>query len=204
MKFLNLILCLFVMCSFSQMTFAAEKLATTQSSSEKSATAQNLEEKSATVQTAEKVIDPKESEIALNLDGPKKSDSQDHPLLKMILTLSVLCFLMGGAYFFIRRQESRRRDKAVTQIKVLTQHYLGPKKSLAIVRVAGESILIGVTDHNISMIKSLSLLDEDIPQETPVQFATELKNAEMTEDEEFSIHKVKDAVSNRLRNMRSL
>lgn len=169
-----------------------------------SASAEDKPVEKVDVQQEVKLPEQKESEIALNLDGPKKSESQDHPLLKMMLTLSVLCVLMGGAYVFIRRQEKNRREKAVTQIKVLTQHYLGPKKSLAIVRVAGESILIGVTDHNISMIKSLSLLDEDIPQETPIQFSTELKNAEMTEDEEFSIHKVKDAVNSRLRNMRSL
>ena len=62
------------------------------------------------------------------------------------------------------------------QIKVLSQHYLGPKKSLVIVRVAGESILVGVTDSNISMIKSLALIDDEVPVETPKNFADALNS----------------------------
>ncbi|MGE3758789.1 MAG: flagellar biosynthetic protein FliO, partial [Pseudobdellovibrionaceae bacterium] len=104
-----------------------------------------------------------------------------------------------------------------TQIKVLTQHYLGPKRSLAIVRVAGESVLIGVTDHNISMIKSLALLDEEIPEEVPENFnkamlgtgATRVNFSDaMTGDveegaEEFSIGTVKDVIRSRLKGMRN-
>ena len=42
---------------------------------------------------------------------------------------------------------------------------------MAIIRVAGESILIGVTDSHISMIKSLSLIDDEVPSEVPQKFA---------------------------------
>jgi flagellar protein FliO/FliZ len=100
----------------------------------------------------------------------------------------------------------------------LTQHYLGPKKSLAIIRVAGESILIGVTDTNINMIKSLALLDDEVPEEihsnnfadlfggvpsTSAKATADSESADADPEEEFSIRGVKDVVSKKLKGMRS-
>ena len=120
--------------------------------------------------------------------------------------------LLGLGYYFAKRY-GRPGNSKQTQIKVLTQHYLGPKKSLAIVRVAGESILIGVTDQNISMIKSLALLDDEIPENiTNASFeATLNEKKEMSlgqkevpgpaTGEEFSIRHIKDVVSLKLKGM---
>jgi flagellar protein FliO/FliZ len=144
------------------------------------------------------------------------------------LTLSILGVVGTGAFIFLRKYSVPKEKKHQTQIKVLQQHYLGPKKSLAIVRVAGESILVGITDHNISMIKSLSLLDDEVPEEAPKSFGkvmgkmeqadfSEDDNAdepaarvsfksrakEMDADEEFAISGIKDIVSKRLKGMRS-
>jgi flagellar protein FliO/FliZ len=105
----------------------------------------------------------------------------------------------------MRKTPSKRNS----QVKILTQHYLGPKKSLAIIRVAGESMLIGVTDQNINLIKTLALLDEEIPQDTPKDFSKSLDksmNEFSSEDEteEFSFSKIKDFVSGRLKNMKEI
>ncbi|MGZ3775008.1 MAG: FliO/MopB family protein [Pseudobdellovibrionaceae bacterium] len=170
-----------------------------------------------------------ESEIPLNLDSHKKSSSEEGGIFRILFTLSMLGLVGTGAYFFIRKYSVPTDRKHQTQIKVLQQHYLGPKKSLAIVRVAGESILIGVTEHNISMIKSLSLLDDEIPDEAPKNFdkvldkkdwdskiefessaekgasaAGKRKTKELDADEEFAISGIKDIVSKRLKGMRSL
>jgi flagellar protein FliO/FliZ len=112
----------------------------------------------------------------LNLDGGKKAASDGTGWFRILLTLSMLGVVGTGAYIFIKKQSVPKDRKHQTQIKVLQQHYLGPKKSLAIVRVAGESILIGVTDHNISMIKSLALLDDEIPEEAPKSFGKVMGN----------------------------
>ncbi len=120
--------------------------------------------------------------------------------------------LGGGVFWFLKKYAVPKGVKSQTQIKVLQQHYLGPKKSLAIVRVAGESILIGVTDSNITMIKSLSLLDDEVPEETPATFSKILSSSknETTKDdsrddsEDFSFGGIKDKVSKRLRGMRDL
>ncbi|AFY02922.1 FliO/MopB family protein [Bdellovibrio bacteriovorus] len=170
----------------------------------------------------------KESEILLNLESNKKAASEGGGLFRILFTLSMLGVVGTGAFFFLRKYKVPKAMKHQTQIKVLQQHYLGPKKSLAIVRVAGESILIGVTDHNISMIKSLSLLDDEVPEEAPQSFGKVLgqsnsKNVDFDDtaaeeetppsrkrsakdldlDEEFAISGIKDIVSKRLKGMRS-
>ncbi len=177
-----------------------------------------------------KVDTRKESEIPLNLDGNKKASAEGGGF-RILLTLSLLGVVGTGAFIFLKKYSVPKDRKHQTQIKVLQQHYLGPKKSLAIVRVAGESILIGVTDYNISMIKSLSLLDDEVPEEAPKSFGNVLggfgknndasfdeneeaadetprKNnkraaKDLDSDEEFAISGIKDIVSKRLKGMRS-
>nr|BFD64230.1 hypothetical protein BdHM001_29110 [Bdellovibrio sp. HM001]BFD68424.1 hypothetical protein HAGR004_34460 [Bdellovibrio sp. HAGR004] len=173
-----------------------------------------------------KVDNRKESEILLNLESKKTASNEGSGVFRILFTLSLLGIVGTGAYFFLKKYKIPRAMKHQTQIKVLQQHYLGPKKSLAIVRVAGESILIGVTDHNISMIKSLSLLDDEVPEEAPQSFGKVLGQSaqdadfdetaeevpaprkrsakDMDLDEEFAISGIKDIVSKRLKGMRSL
>lgn len=185
-------------------------------------------------QTSESVEKPavdnrKESEIPLNLEKDKKATAEGSGVFRILFTLSILGLLGTGAFFFLRKYKVPRAMKTQTQIKVLQQHYLGPKKSLAIVRVAGESLLIGITDQNISMLKSLSLLDDEVPEEAPQNFGKVLgvlNNAkagfidaaddiepvanskkkvakDLDADDEFAISGIKDIVSKRLKGMRS-
>jgi flagellar protein FliO/FliZ len=134
---------------------------------------------------------------------------------RAISVIGVMLVLILGCFVAVKRYAQKGNKKNTgMEIKFLTQHYLGPKKSLAVIRVAGESILIGMTEHNISHIKTLSLLDEDIPQDVAKDFDQELsksvrlsaqKKAESpAENEDFSFSGIKDIVSSRLKNMRSL
>lgn len=159
-----------------------------------------------------------ESEIPLKLEKASTSQEQTSQSGKLFLTLFVLVG-MGGAGLFLARKYafSNKIHKSNTQIKVLSQHHLGAKKSLAIIRVAGESILIGVTDQNISMIKSLSLIDDEVPAETPQSFAATMalgdgeqvvQSKEITElasevEDDFSFAGIKSNVSQKLKSMRN-
>lgn len=130
------------------------------------------------------------------------------------VTLAVGIILMIGGFVLMRRWVRKKVGKgSPLQIKIIGQHYLGPKKSLAVVRVAGESILIGITDHNISCIKALSLLDEELPApDEKLQFSESLMKeteSEFVEDEgeNFSVTaltEIKDRVSTRLRDLKEL
>ena len=161
-----------------------------------------------------------ESEIPLKIAETTNAVAQTGQSGKLILTLLVLVGMFAAAYYLIKKYAySNKINKSNMQIKVLSQHHLGAKKSLAIIRVAGESILIGVTDQNISMIKSLALIDDEIPAEVSQKpFATNLTDLESAEsdqlasmtqmneqeiEDEFSFSGLKTNVSKKLKSMRT-
>lgn len=159
------------------------------------------------------ISNTKESEILVKLDGKKADTATQESGMRLILTFSILGILGCGGYFLIRKYRfSNLNVSRANEIKVLTQHHLGPKRSIALVRVAGESMLIGVTDHNINLIKSLSLLDEEIPEMTPRRFESvfDSRTGEVNDlgqsgqEDDFSISGIKDFVSKRLKNMRNI
>ncbi len=119
-----------------------------------------------------------ESEIPVFIDKAEAKKASGPNLEKLVMTLFVVCALLGAALFGLKRWAARRGKNIAspTKIQILTQHHLGPKKSLAIIQVAGEAILIGITDQNISMLKTLSLIDDEVPGHVPKNFADELDN----------------------------
>lgn len=127
--------------------------------------------------------------------------------LAMVLGTAALSFVILRKYRVVGNKKAEQFN-----MKILSQHHLGPRKSLAVVRVAGESILIGVTDHHISMIKSLSLLDEEIPEETPKIFSKvfEKKQQPVTDEilddsvDTFALSSIQDVVSKKMKGLRNL
>lgn len=153
----------------------------------------------------------KETDIPVQLETRKGEAGEGSPFVKMMLGLAVVCGLVVAAWIGVRRYRFNNKGvNPATQMKILSQFHLGPKKSLAIVRVAGESVMIGITEHHISLIKSLALLDEDIPEETNNDFGqvfgkSYAAGTKSTEDgEDFAVSGIKDFVSTRLKNMRTL
>lgn len=197
---------------------------TQQEISAKEITANPIEPAKAT-EKVNSIANQKETEIPVHLESNKKSLDETSPWLRMIGSLFIIGILAGAAWFYTKKMKyGNKKSSLAPEIKILSQHYLGPKKSLVIVRVAGESILLGVTDHNVNMIKNLSLLDEDVPEVVPQNFGNvfnskmnetiqetsqekvkENRNSKNNENdnEEFSISGIKDVVTNRLKNMRS-
>ncbi len=217
---MRFILCALLLVSFS--AFAQEKaaVATEDNSVAAVATTQDAATPAVAAEAKPVVDTRKENEIPLNLDAAKKASGEGSSVFRILFSLALLGVVGTGAFIFLRKYAVPKAMKNQTQIKVLQQHYLGPKKSLAIVRVAGESILIGVTDHNINMIKSLSLLDDEVPEEIPQNFDSVIEDFEnddeapvkkqnkraakdLDADEEFAISGIKDIVSKRLKGMRS-
>lgn len=149
-----------------------------------------------------------ESQIPLKAAVVKKDVSQGSSSFGAIMGGVIVSIMAAAGFIFLKKYSFKNIKNPHTEIKILTQHHLGPKKSLAIIRVAGESVLIGITDQNINLIKSLSLLDEDIPEETPSQFNSVI-SAKMTAHrsteaiEEVSFNGIKDRVTSTLKNMRS-
>lgn len=142
-----------------------------------------------------------EAEIPVLTKISAKPTEKSNPFFRLIVSLIIISVLCIGAIFFTKwwgRNHGTKVDS--TRIRVISQHFLGPKKSLAIVRVAGESILIGITDQTISHLRTLSLLEEEAEDiekagEGRKDFKTALQQksfAISNGDEEFSFGKIQD------------
>lgn len=156
----------------------------------------------------------------LSVVGTQTKSDQD-AFRKMLMAVGIVAMMAMGLMFALRRwsgKNTKLKDSA--KIKVISQHHLGPKKSLAIIHVAGESMLIGVTEQNISMIKSLALIDDEIPDQLPPHFGEALRHVEepklsipiksrhiADEEDEFSasgLSEIKGLISTRLKDMSAL
>jgi flagellar protein FliO/FliZ len=175
-----------------------------------------------------------ESEIPLNLGSKEVKKSEPASFSRILVSLGVFLTFLAGLTFVLKRWAAKNGTKKQnTKIKILTQHHLGPKKSLAIIQVAGEAILIGMTDQNISMLKTLSLIDDEVPEQLPGNFDHSLQNfddeieaprtrtiaarapaaisggrerGDFNENDDFAMREIsaiRDTVSGRLKNMRN-
>lgn len=171
-----------------------------------------------------------EKRIPLNLDkSGEKAAAAESPWTRMLISLFVIAILGVGAIIFAKKYSKNKSGVGGNiRIQTVSQQALGPKKSLAVIRVAGEDILIGITDYNISMIKSLSFIDDEVESDVPKEFVSELNR--VTDDyisnkqrarsaaaqaqstppskeqagDQYSFANIKDIVSDRLKEMRPL
>jgi flagellar biosynthetic protein FliO len=98
---------------------------------------------------------------ALTGDGLGASPTQSAlgSVLKMLSALVlVIIAIYGGMYFLGKIIGKPRGRRLGTHLDVLETAFVGPKKSVSLVRVADRSVLVGVTENNISV---LTELDQD-------------------------------------------
>lgn len=165
----------------------------------------------AALPSKEEIAKLPENEIPVLTGAKQAKRAEGGYLSRLMVTLGVLTVVVGGAFFALRRWANRSvADTKSPKIKVITQHALGPKKSLAIIHVAGESILVGITDHNISMLKTLSLIDDEVPESVPATFGNALSEFDEDDDmdalgpaehDDFAmqgLNEIRDRVSRRL------
>ncbi len=72
--------------------------------------------------------------------------------------------IVGGGLIYATRRWRRTPDKGgqTARIEMMHQFHIGPRRSIALIRVAGETLLVGITEQNINMLKSLSLIDDEL------------------------------------------
>ncbi len=99
--------------------------------------------------------------------------------------------VVAGALYYAGRRWRRNPDKGgqAARIEMMHQFHVGPRRSIALIRVAGETMLVGITDHNINMLKSISLIDDELEN---VIKKPNFNN--FLEDDEFSIEDVRSAL----------
>lgn len=78
-------------------------------------------------------------------------------IVRVLLGLALILTILAAVLFLYRKatrgSAGLRRNAA---IDVLTQRSLGNRTGLSVVRVAGETLLLGVTQHQVSMLANLT------------------------------------------------
>ena len=104
-------------------------------------------------------------------------------LLKMVAALGILIALLFVALYLVKRVFGKKMGIAGQDqgIRVITSAYLGPKKSIALVDIAGERIVVGITQDHISMLTRLGkggefkeILREQVSADEKVELQDEL------------------------------
>jgi flagellar biosynthetic protein FliO len=136
-----------------------------------------------------------ESQIPLHMNdavGGKKENNQGSGQWQW-LSLGALLLLFGGSVYYLRKKSLPINKTNAFNIKVLATHHLGPRKGLYIIHVAGEAMLLGVTETQINLIKPLALLDDELkPTDAPVDFGSRLKDQyDHTDEEDFAFQSIR-------------
>ncbi len=128
---------------------------------------------------------PVDSTSTQPVEGLVGSGAAVVSILKMIAALAVVVGCIYLAVYLLKRLMGRQRGggRKAHVLEILETAYIDPKKSVSLVRVADKSVLIGVTDNQISMLteldaqKTLSLFGSNPGTEEEGGFAGMLRSA---------------------------
>lgn len=132
-----------------------------------------------------------ESEIPVILSGKKTADEKGSSIWKLMASLAVIAVTAAVGIFVSKRYAHKKNVGGKTaRIELMHQLHLGPKKSIGLIRLAGETMLVGITDQNINMLKAVTLIDDELEHVVNKDFNGFL-------EDEFSIEDVRTALSPR-------
>ena len=99
---------------------------------------------------------------ASNHFGNQENTSLVWPVVKMLSALVIVIVAVYLAMFALKKLSNRKAagTAAPGSLDLMQTVYVGPHKTVSLVRVGGRSVLVGVTDQNISLLTELT------PQET--------------------------------------
>jgi flagellar biogenesis protein FliO len=84
------------------------------------------------------------------------TDSYLYLLVKSILTLLFVLGLMGAALYALRLYMGKSGKSATkgakAPVRVITTAFMGPKRNIAVVEVAGEVLVLGLTPQSITFL----------------------------------------------------
>ncbi|MBI5587528.1 MAG: flagellar biosynthetic protein FliO [Deltaproteobacteria bacterium] len=87
------------------------------------------------------------------------TDSYAYLLIKAIITLSFVLGLLGVSLYalkyYMNRSGKGGSSRASSPVKVLNTFFLGQKKNLTIVEVAGEVMVLGVTPTTVTFLAKI-------------------------------------------------
>ena len=80
-------------------------------------------------------------------------------MVKMISALALVIALVYGALYMLRRLMGRRLKGSggTASLEVLETTFVGPHKAISLVRIGQRSVLVGVTDQQITTLTELDV-----------------------------------------------
>jgi flagellar protein FliO/FliZ len=82
-------------------------------------------------------------------------------LLQMLASLGIVVGMIFIARHLVNRLQKGglRKGSVQKNVRVVETRFLGPKKSLVLVEVGGEYLLLGSTGEGISLIKQIDMIE---------------------------------------------
>lgn len=130
-------------------------------------------------------IDKAEKDIASNVSAPDLFSSS----MKMVAALLIVLATMLVTYFFIKKF-ALKNSSFLGKNKLVNVHYtsyIGPKKYISLVEVAGEVLVLGITPTNITMLTKIDSnnikLNQGKNKQTKSAFSKQLEKITAKADE---------------------
>jgi flagellar protein FliO/FliZ len=93
---------------------------------------------------------------------------------RLAVSMAVVLTLLGLAAKLLRRRGLGGTGGGSTRIEVLARHGLGRTSSVQLVRVAGRTLVLGVTDTSVSLLGEGEALGLELPAPVPSGTAVQL------------------------------
>ena len=100
--------------------------------------------------------------VNLNLDEPKSGtdvpgSSAGGSLVRTFVGLAIVIAVIYGLYWVLKQVKASKEEKASGQgLSALATLPLGPNRSLQLVRAGREIVLIGVSEHGVTPVRTYS------------------------------------------------
>ncbi|MGI6548899.1 MAG: flagellar biosynthetic protein FliO [Syntrophomonadales bacterium] len=139
-------------------------------------------------------IESEQQQVQINYQEPKEAETPN-VFWTIVQTVLALCLILALAWGMIRLFGGHMRSRLQGRyLRVLDEVTLGPNRGMAVVEVGGKAFIVGVTDHQISMLGELN--DSQIIQE---MIAASLENTPVSPANPVTFWKyIKDRLFTRL------
>ena len=91
-------------------------------------------------------------------------------LVRVVVSLGVVLAVMAGAAAVLRRSgvvgtapAGKRGSRRRNAVEVIARHGLSRGSSIAVVRLGGRALVIGVTEHQVSLLTEIDPAELDAP-----------------------------------------
>jgi len=86
--------------------------------------------------------------------------------LKLLLPLFIICGLLFGVLYFVKKYSFKKNGSSQLNIKVISSQILMPKKFISVVRINDKLLVLGVSENNITLLKEFQAEEEMKMEET--------------------------------------